>query len=61
MNRVKLIGQVTGAEGRLLQKASDYVISINFLTQINPTWKLEVIDSNRMSNKDQGEIFLFEG
>jgi NADPH:quinone reductase-like Zn-dependent oxidoreductase len=59
-NEVKIIGQVTGADGSLLQKASDFIGSMNYLIRNNPVLTLKDIESKGMSKSDLGKIILFE-
>lgn len=59
-NNVKVIGQVTGADGALLQRASDMAGSIKYITRDYPVITLKDIENHGMSQKDQGKIILFE-
>ncbi len=56
---VQLIGQVTGADGVLLQKSSDYVSRFSFLTRSNPQISLADIEKNGLHKSDIGKVIIF--
>ena len=59
-NGVEIIGQVTGADGALLQKASDEVSQINFIVKPVRTISLSEVEKNGMSKADLGKVILFQ-
>lgn len=59
-NNVEIIGQVTGADGTLLQKASDEVSQIDFMVKPVRTLSLSEVAKNGMSKADLGKVILFQ-
>lgn len=57
-HNVKIIGQVTGANGRILQKAID-LISPNFISRTYPSRTFTDITSYGLSKSDVGKVILF--
>jgi len=58
-NQVKLIGQVTGADGSLLQKASEFVSSFDFKIKPTKTLALQEVEQTGFSKSDLGKVILF--
>jgi alcohol dehydrogenase len=59
-NNVQLIGQVTGADGKLLQKASDTISKMNYINRNFPTLTISDIENKGLSKSDIGKIILFQ-
>ncbi len=59
-NNVQLIGQVTGADGKLLQKASDTISKMNYINRNFPTLTILDIENKGLSKSDIGKIILFK-
>lgn len=57
-NKVQIIGQVTGANGALLQKAIDF-IQQNFVSRTYPTRTLADITANGLGKNDVGRVIVF--
>ena len=57
-NNVQLIGQVTGANGKLLQDAIDF-IKDDFITRNYPALTLAEIEQNGLNEKSIGKIIHF--
>lgn len=57
-NGVQLIGQVTGANGAMLQKAVD-LISEGFISRTYPTRTLLDIAANGLGKNDVGKVIVF--
>ncbi len=57
-NNVELIGQVTGANGNMLQKAVD-LISPNYISRDINSLLLSDISANGLSTKDVGKVIVF--
>ena len=57
-NNVELIGQVTGANGNMLQKAVD-LISPNYISRDINSLLLSDISVNGLSTKDVGKVIVF--
>lgn len=57
-NNVQLIGQVTGANGAMLQKAID-LVSKDFISRNYPTRALSDIAANGLSKNDVGKVIVF--
>lgn len=57
-NNVELIGQVTGANGAMLQKAVD-LVSNGFISRNYPSRTLSDIAENGLSKSDVGKVILF--
>ena len=58
-NNVELIGQVTGANGKMLQEAAD-LIALNFISRKNSIRTLSDITHNGLSKNDIGRVISFE-
>ena len=58
-NNVQLIGQVTGANGALLQNLTDFLTKMTFITREYPTRNLLDIEKNGLSKSDLGKIIIF--
>ena len=58
-NKVKLIGQVTGANGLLLQKTTDMMNKTNYIVNDYRKITLSEIEQNGLSKKDFGKVILF--
>jgi hypothetical protein len=58
-NHVKLIGQVTGADGKLMQKASDFASEVNYIIRTYPTLTMNEIQKNGLTRNDVGKVILF--
>ena len=57
-NNVELIGQVTGANGKMLQKAID-LISLNYISRNFKSLPLTDISTNGLSKNDVGKVIVF--
>lgn len=57
-NNVELIGQVTGANGKMLQKAVD-LISANYISRDFKSLSLADISTNGMTKTDVGKVIIF--
>ena len=57
-NNVELIGQVTGANGKMLQKAVD-LISVNYVSRNFKSLSLTDISTNGLTKNDIGKIIIF--
>ncbi|MBL7901159.1 MAG: NADP-dependent oxidoreductase [Bacteroidia bacterium] len=57
-NKVELIGQVTGANGKMLQNALDS-ISQNYISRDFKTLSLHEISTNGMTKNDVGKVIIF--
>lgn len=57
-NKVELIGQVTGANGKMLQNALDS-ISQNYIPRDFKTLSLHEISTNGMTKNDVGKVIIF--
>ncbi len=57
-NQVELIGQVTGANGKMLQNALDS-ISQNYISRDFKTLSLDEISTNGMTKNDVGKVIIF--
>ncbi len=57
--QVELIGQATGADGNLLQKASDIAGKIDFSVRPYKTVTLDEIEENGLSGQDIGKVIVF--
>lgn len=58
-HKVHLIGQVTGANGKLLQEASDFINDFDFQIKPYPTITLNEIAQNGFGEKPLGKVILF--
>lgn len=58
-NNVELIGQVTGANGPLLQKAVD-AVSERFISRTYPKRGFSEIATNGLSKNDVGKVIVFQ-
>lgn len=58
-NNVKLVGQVTGANGVMLQKAFD-LVSPDYFSRNFKTISLTDISTNGMSKNDIGKVIIFD-
>ncbi len=57
-NKVELIGQVTGANGKMLQKAVD-LISVNYISRNFKSLSLTDISTNGLTKNDVGKVIVF--
>jgi alcohol dehydrogenase len=57
-NNVELIGQVTGANGKMLQKAVD-LISVNYISRNFESLSLTDISTNGLTKTDVGKVIVF--
>ena len=57
-NNVELIGQVTGANGKMLQKAVD-LISVNYISRNFKSLSLTDISTNGLAKNDVGKVIVF--
>ena len=57
-NNVELIGQVTGADGKMLQKAVD-LISVNYISRNFKSLSLTDISTNGLTKTDVGKVIVF--
>ena len=57
-NNVELIGQVTGANGKMLQKAVD-LISVNYISRNFKSLSLTDISTNGLTKTDVGKVIIF--
>lgn len=57
-NNVELIGQVTGANGKMLQKAVD-LISVNYISRNFKSLSLTDISINGLNKTDVGKVIVF--
>lgn len=57
-NKVELIGQVTGANGKMLQKAVD-LISANYTSRDFKSLSLMEISTNGITKNDVGKVIVF--
>ncbi len=57
-NKVELIGQVTGANGKLLQEAADFMED-NLVVRNYPTLTLTEIEKNGLNEQSVGKIIYF--
>ena len=57
-NNVELIGQVTGANGKMLQKAVD-LISVNYISRNFKSLSLKDISTNGLTKTDVGKVIIF--
>ena len=57
-NKVEVIGQVTGANGKMLQNALDS-ISQNYISRDFKTLSLDEISTNGMTKNDVGKVIIF--
>ena len=57
-NKVQLIGQVTGANGKMLQKAVD-LISVNYISRNFKSLSLTDISTNGLTKNDVGKVIVF--
>ena len=57
-NRVELIGQITGANGRLLQEASNFISQMNLVIKPYESISLTEIDDRGLSSSDVGKIII---
>lgn len=57
-NKVELIGQVTGANGKMLQKAVD-LISVNYISRDFNSLSLADISTNGLTKNDVGKVIEF--
>ena len=57
-NSVQLIGQVTGANGKMLQKAVD-LISVNYISRNFKSLSFTDISTNGLSKNDVGKVIVF--
>ena len=57
-NKVELIGQVTGANGKMLQKAVD-LISVNYISRDFKSLSLTDISTNGLTKNDVGKVIVF--
>lgn len=58
-NKVVLIGQVTGANGKMLQKAVE-LISRNYISREFKTLSLTDISANGLTKNDIGKVIIFD-
>lgn len=57
-NNVELIGQVSGANGKMLQKAVD-LISVNYISRDFKLRSLNSISTNGLTKNDVGKVIVF--
>lgn len=57
-NNVELIGQVTGANGKIMQKAVD-LISVNYISRNFKSLSLTDISTNGLTKTDVGKVIVF--
>ena len=57
-NNVELIGQVTGPNGKMLQKAVD-LISVNYISRNFKSLSLKDISTNGLTKTDVGKVIVF--
>jgi folate-dependent tRNA-U54 methylase TrmFO/GidA len=57
-NNVELIGQVTGANGKMLQKAVD-LISVNYISRNFKSLSLTDISTKGLTKTDVGKVIVF--
>ena len=57
-NNVELIGQVTGANGKMLQKAVD-LINVNCISKNFISISLKDISTNGLTKNDVGKVIVF--
>lgn len=57
-NQVELIGQVTGANGKMLQKAVD-LLSVNYISRNFKSLSFEDISANGLTKNDVGKVIIF--
>jgi folate-dependent tRNA-U54 methylase TrmFO/GidA len=57
-NKVELIGQVTGANGKMLQKAVD-LLSVNYISRDFKSLSLMEISTNGLTKNDVGKVIVF--
>jgi alcohol dehydrogenase len=57
-NNVELIGQVTGPNGKMLQKAVD-LISVNYISRNFKSLSLTDISTNGLTKTDVGKVIVF--
>lgn len=57
-NKVELIGQVTGANGKMLQKAVD-LISVDYISRDFKSLSLTDISTNGLTKNDVGKVIVF--
>jgi len=57
-NSVQLIGQVTGANGKMLQKAVD-LISVNYISRNFKSLSFTDISTNGLTKNDVGKVIVF--
>jgi hypothetical protein len=57
-NKVELIGQVTGANGKMLQKAVD-LISLDYISRDFKSLSLTDISTNGLTKNDVGKVIVF--
>ena len=57
-NNVEIIGQVTGANGKMLQKAVD-LISVNYISRNFKSLSLTDISTNGLTKTDVGKVIVF--
>jgi NADPH:quinone reductase-like Zn-dependent oxidoreductase len=57
-NKVELIGQVTGANGKMLQKAVD-LLSVNYISRDIKSLSLMEISTNGLTKNDVGKVIVF--
>ena len=57
-NNVELIGQVTGANGKMLQKAID-LLSTNYISKDFKSLSLTDISTNGLTKNDVGKVIVF--
>lgn len=58
-NGVEIIGQVTGADGKLLQEASEIFEKENFVFNPYNTISLNIVENNGMTKSDVGKVIVF--
>lgn len=58
-NNVELIGQVTGANGKMLKKAVD-IVSPNYISREFKTLSLRDISTNNLTKNDIGSVIIFD-
>ena len=57
-NNVELIGQVTGANGKMLQKAVN-LLSVNYISRNFKSLSFEDISANGLTKNDVGKVIIF--
>lgn len=59
-NNVQLIGQVTGADGKLLQQASDFVIKQKYIHKDFKQITISEIENKGITKADIGKVIIFK-